>query len=289
MWKPGLRRAPGGGVSPRGGLRPRMPLWVVLGAWGAGLALSPVPRAVAEAPYFYDSVGDHVQYDPEFYPLNWSPGMLALSAQAWSRSDPPGTPRQAWSNQENTGQYRLQWWASPDPAYSLLVELKGDTEGNAVGEDYFLRSEFYYHGLQTALFLYVGIRVPDKGDFTVYGGVESLSYRLSDIFTGMKQDIPVAFRGFGEIRYVMDAEDPYLRFQAMAHTLPEWGVRSLVLSAAMSLVIQDEASPEYELQGHAEWYFYESFVRAGATFGYGLDLDSDGEQRFAAGLRLELF
>ena len=283
MRKPGSR----GGVSPaRGFFSKTVPLML------AGLVLglpALTTRARAEAPYFYDVLGQHALYDPEFYPLNWSSGMLGLSAQAWSKPSAGTGGRQALGNQEISGQFRLEWWASIDPAYSLLVELKGSTEGNVVADDYFLHSEFFYHGLSTPLYVYGGIRVPEHGEFNLYGGVESLSYRLSDIFKSMESDIPVGFRGSGELHYEIDQEHPFLRLQALAHTLPEWGIRSLILGAAFDVYVQEREKPRYEVQGHADWYFYESFIRMAATGGYSIDLDGDGEHRFAAGIRLELF
>jgi len=290
MRKPGLRPTPGGHVSSRAAAGPQgTPWFAALGALALGALAVLAPSARAEAPYFYDALGSHVLYDPEFYPMNWSGSMLSIMGQDWKRPDPPGAPRQAWSNQNDYGEYRLEWWVSPDPAYSLKVELKGATAANVVDADYFLASEFFYHGLETPLFVYGGIRVPEEGDFSVYGGVESLSYRLSDMFKDMEQDIPVAFRGFGEIHYTMEDQNPSLRLQTMAHTLPEWGIRSVTLSAAMDMTFQEEAKPRFELQGHAEWFFYEAFVRAGLITGYSVNVAHDGEQRFAAGIRLELF
>jgi len=254
----------------------------------AGLAL-PTGRAAAEAPYFYDDLTIASIYDPDFDPAMRQAGLLALMGQAWSRSD-NGDPRQNLADQDYVGQYRLQWWATLDPRYSLLVELKGSDKDQAVADDFFVRTEFVYQDLPVAMWVYGGLRIPEGSeDPTIWAGVESMSHRISDLFPGADDRIPVAFRGYAELRYNTDDNDPVLRLTALGHTVSGWGVPDLTLGTALDTFFQEGADPLWILQVHADYLLTHGAARVSVITGYGLDLDADGEQRLSLGLRAGLF
>jgi hypothetical protein len=254
----------------------------------AGLGLSAV-RAAAEAPYFYDDLSIASIYDPDFDPAMRQAGLLALVGQAWSRPD-NGDPRQNLGDQDYVGEYRLQWWATLDPRYSLLVELKGSDKDQVVADDYFLRTEFVYQDLPVAMWVYGGMRVPEGSeDPTVWFGVESMSHRIGDLFPGAEDRVPVAFRGYAELRYDFEDNDPVLRLTALGHTVSGWGVPDLTLGTALDTFFQEGNAPRWILQFHADYQLTHGAARVSVVSGYGLDLDSEGEQRLSLGARLGLF
>jgi len=256
-------------------------------AWIAGFLLFGASGAYAEAPFFYDPLGEHIIYDPEFYPLNRSAGLLSLIGQAWSRPDEG--PGQSPFTQDYHGEYRFLWVASLDPAYSLLVELKGSDRDNLVEDDYFLKSEFLYQGLEAPLFPYAGIRLPEDADFLFYGGLESMSYAVDDFIPNRKIGVPVAVRGWAELRIPSDSDlDPSLRLMGMAHSLEIPHVPDLVLSAGIDAIFNETKRPRWLLEGHAEYTLGYGFVRWVIMTGYALDLDTE-EQRASVGLKAELF
>ncbi|NNF08523.1 MAG: hypothetical protein HKN21_17305 [Candidatus Eisenbacteria bacterium] len=261
----------------------RLSLGVLVGVMMLGL----VPTAQAEAPFFYDPLGQHVLYDPEFYPLNRSAGLLSVMAQGWSV--PSDSPTEGVFEQDYEQEYRLQWVASLDPRYSLLVELKGSSKDDVIGDDYFLKSEFLYQGLDAPLYLYTGVRFPEEGDFLWYGGVESLSYRISDMTGSENATMPLAFRGFAEVRTRVEGEtDPVLRLMALAHTLPELGVQGLTLSFGLDSFFQENNEPTWLLEAHAEYRIFGSFLRWVLLSGYAYDIETE-VQRLSVGVRAELF
>lgn len=261
--------------------------------WGAAVLLAAVlvsaaPPAQAEAPFFYDPLGAAALYDPEFYPLNRTEGLLVLMGQAWSQPD-NGDGRQALTEQDYTAEYRMRWIASLDPRYSLLVELKASDRDRIVADDYFLKAEFLYQGMDAPLFVYGGLRLPEKTDFMAYAGLESMSYRLSDIIPGMRYDTQLAFRGFAEVRYDLDADDPVLRLMALAHTLPLPYVPGLLLSTGIDSFFMEGAAPRWLLEAHAEYALRRGVMGWSLIGGYSLDLEDGGEQRASLGVRAELF
>ncbi len=270
----------------RGG-RPLVGLGV-LAAVAAGLFLG-AGRAAAEAPFFYDSIALHSTYDPDFNPMNRHAGLVALLVQGWSYPD-AGTPRQSIFDQNYAAEYRFQWWATLDPRYSLLVELKADSRDLTVGEDYFLKTELVFQNVKAPLWVYTGMRVPEKTDFMVYGGVETMSFKLQDMLRNVDYDMPLAFRGFAELRYDLDDDDPTLRLMGLGHTLPEWGVPNLTLTAGLDTFFNTSRAPVWMLEGHAEYEMVPpGFARLSVLAGYGIDLRASGEQRFSIGARLGLF
>jgi|GEM_PF-6584320 len=259
---------------------------VVLGFTTSGLFPAP---ARAEAPFFHDPLADHVDYDPEFFPLNRSTGLISLMGQAWSRPD-LGHPDQALTNQDYWGEYRFQWVAALDPAYTLAVELKGSDRGHLVADDYFLKSEFLYQGLEAPLYLYGGIKLPEKDNFLFYGGLESMSYRLRDAFPNLGFSIPVGLRGFSEVRWTVDEPNPTLRFMALAHTLPDFVVRDLTVSVGADMFFHDAVEPRWLLEGHIEYAVpYGRSLRWSVITGYEFDLRDPNGQRLSLGVRTELF
>ena len=254
----------------------------------AGLAL-PAGRAAAEAPYFYDDLTVASIYDPGFDPGMRQSGLLALLIQGWSRPD-GSNPRQSLADQDYTGQYRLQWAITLDPRYSLLVELKGSDRDQVIADDFFVRTEFVYQALPVAMWAYGGMRIPEGSeDVTVWVGLESMSHRIGDIFPGAEHRIPVGFRGYAELRYNLDANDPVLRLTALGHTLTDWGVPNLTLGTALDTFFQEGTSPRWILQAHADYFLTSGAARVSLVTGYGLDLAADGEQRVSLGVRAGLF
>jgi len=246
-------------------------------------------RAAAEAPFFYDDVSVAATYDSTFSPMNRHAGMLALMVQGWSYPTAT-TPRQSVFDQDYAAEYRAQWWATLDPRYSLLVELKGSSRDKVVAEDYFLKSEFVYQGVHAPLWVYGGIRLPEKTNFMVYGGVESMSMKLQDMIPSTTVDLPVAFRGWAELRYDIDDTNPTLRLMGMGHTLPGWGVENLILTAGLDTFFKESAEPIWLVEGHAEYAVTPpGFARLSVMAGYAIDLKAGGEQRLSVGGRLGLF
>ncbi len=251
--------------------------------------LSLTGRAAAEAPFFYDDVSLAATYDSTFTPMDRHAGLVALMVQGWSYP-PPGTPRQSVADQDYAAEYRFQWWATLDPRYSLLVELKGSSRDQVVAGDYFLKSEFVYQGVHAPLWVYGGIRLPEKDNFMVYGGVESMSMKLQDMIPSTTLDLPVAFRGWAELRYDIDDTNPTLRLMGMGHTIPGWGVENFTLTAGLDTFFKEASEPIWMLEGHAEYAVTPpGFARLSVMAGYGIDLRAAGEQRLSLGARLGLF
>jgi hypothetical protein len=246
-------------------------------------------RAAAEAPFFYDDVSVAATYDSTFNPMNRHAGLLALMVQGWSYPT-SGVPRQSVFEQDYAAEYRLQWWASLDPRYSLLVELKGSSLDQVVADDYFLKSEFLYQGAHAPVWIYGGMRLPEKTNFMVYGGVESMSMKLQDMLPSTTADLPVAFRGWAELRYDIDDTNPTLRLMGMGHTLPGWGVENLTLTAGLDTFFKESAEPIWLVEAHAEYAVTPpGFARLSVLAGYAIDLKAGGEQRLSLGGRLGLF
>lgn len=256
---------------------------VLVGAF----ALGPSP-ARAEAPHFYDSLGPSALYDPEFFPMNRIGPLVSILVQGWSRPD-AGVPRQAPFDQNYEQQYRLLVNLGLDPRYSLLVELKGDSRDQVVGDDYFLKTEFFYQGLEAPLFVYGGMRMPEETDFLVYGGIESMSYAPRDLIPPLEADIPVAVRGFAEVRYDMDDNDPTLRLYTMLHTLPVRFAPTAVMSVGLDSRFQERVGPRWILDAHLEYRLPLGMIRPALVTGYALDLEDGGEQRLSLGLQTDLF
>ena len=263
-------------------VRPVMVLAILAGM--AGLA----SQAAAEAPFFYDDLSVAASYDPSFDPSARSVGTLTVLAQAWSLP-PADDPRQDVSDQDYTQQYRAQWNFTLDDRSAISVELKGASKGMVVGDDYFMKSEYIYKGARAPLWAYGGIRVPNETDFVVYGGVETMSYRLGDLFTSMTSDLPLAYKGYAEIRYDLDDENPALRLMLLGHTIPDWLVPRLTLGAGLDTYFREGMDPKWYVQGHADYLIRQGFGRLSAVAGYAVDLDSDGEQRLSLGVSVGLF
>lgn len=249
-----------------------------------GLLLSAGP-VEAEAPFFYDDIALSSQYDPELDPLMRGAGLVNILVQSWSRPD-AGHPRQALTEQTYTTQYRLQWHATLDPASTLLVELKASTKDRVVTGDYFIRSEYVYQGIRAPLWVYGGVRIPEKDDILVWAGAESMSFRLNDVWRGCRWDIPVALRGWAEIRHDIAETHPVYRLSVLAHNTPILTVRGLVVGTAMDMFFTRADQPHWILEGHVDYRLMEGAARLAVITGYGLDLAEDGEQRLSAGLRI---
>lgn len=263
-------------------VRPVMVLAVLAGM--TGLAA----QAAAEAPFFYDDLSSAAYYDSGFDPSGRMLGTLTVLAQAWSL---PSTddPRMDVSDQDYTQQYRAQWNFTLDDRSAISVELKGASKGMVVGDDYFMKSEYIYKGARAPLWVYGGIRVPNETDFVVYGGVETMAYRLGDLISDMGTDLPLAYKGYAEIRHDLDDHDPTLRLMLLGHTIPDWLVPRLTLAAGLDTYFRDGMDPKWYVQGHADYLIRQGFGRLSAVVGYAVDLDPDGEQRLSLGASVGLF
>jgi hypothetical protein len=253
----------------------------------AGIASSSSPAA-AEAPFFYDELSSAAYYDPDFDPATRTTGTLTVLAQAWS-FPPSYDPGRNVADQDYAQQYRAQWGFTLDERSALSVELKGASKGMVVGDDYFMKAEYLYKGVRAPMWVYGGIRVPNETDFLVYGGVETMSYRLGDILSSMTRDLPIAYKGYAEIRYDMDDQDPTLRLMLLSHTVPDWLMRRLTLGAGLDSYFREDTNPRWAVQGHAEYQVTQGFGRLSGLVGYAIDLDSGGEQRLSLGVSVGLF
>ena len=263
--------------------------WVGAAALVMGIALAvSAGMARAEAPFFYEDLTVASIYDPGFDPLSRQDGLLSVLGQAWSQPDAVH-PGEGVASQDYAAQYRLRWLATLDPRYSLLVELKASSRDRVVDEDYFVRSEFVVQGLRAPMWVYGGIRVPEKDDFMVYAGAESMSRRLRDFFPGFPLRVPAAFRGYAEVRYDLDEHDPTLRLTTLAHTIPGWGVPRLTLGVALDGFFREGTTPHWVLQGHADYLLTRGMTRVSVVSGYAVALQEDGEQRASLGLRVGVF
>jgi hypothetical protein len=260
----------------------RRGIW--LGLTALVLALCPLaPRA--EGPYFYDPLGSSAVYDPDFFPLNRSSGVLDLMFQVWS--GPPTSESGSLSNRKYVEQFRLQWFASLDPRWRLLIDAKASGADHVVPDDYFLKVDLLYQGLDAPWFLYGGVRLPEKDEWILYLGMESLSWRLEDFFRGMDSHIPLAMRGWIEGRWTQGSEYPVARPQLMIHTLPGLS-GSMVFSANADMAFTGDAGPQWFLGGHFEWTMKRGFVRPMILLGYDWEART-GVQRLSAALNLEFF
>ncbi len=245
-------------------------------------------RAAAEAPFFYDDISTVSVYDSTFTPMNRHAGLLNLYVQGWTYPD-AGNPRQGVLSQNWAAEFRGRWVAPLDPAQSLTIEVKGSSRDHVVSEDYFLRTEYMYQGLKVAMFPYAGMRVPEHGEFEVYGGLESMSYKLQDVFPGFQGDVPLGFRGWAELRYDLDASNPVLRLEALSHTLAGWGVPDLTVTGGLDTFFQEGAAPRWLFEAHAEYALTQGFGQLGVLAGYSLDMAHDGIQQFSLGGKVGLF
>ena len=245
-------------------------------------------RAMAEAPYFYDEIASTATYDPEFDPGARMNRTLSVMAQLWSMPDAED-PCEGVVDQDYTQQYRAQWTFTLDQQSALSVELKGSSKGRVVDDDYFMKAEYLFKGAKAPLWFYGGMRLPRETDFLVYGGVETMSYRLSDILQDMARDVPVAYKGYAELRYDLDDEDPTLRLMVLGHTIPDGLLQRLTLAAGINSAFRDGMAPRWTLQGHAEYQFTRGFGQLNGVVGYAVDLEEEGEQRLSLGVLAGLF
>ena len=266
----------------RGVVRPVM-VFAILAAM-VGMAA----QAAAEAPFFYDDLSRAAYYDPGFDPSGRSVGTLTVLAQGWSLP-PADNPRQDVSDQDYTQQYRAQWNFTLDERSAISVELKGASKGMVVADDYFMKGEYIYTGARAPLWVYGGIRVPNETDYLVYGGVETMSFRLSDLISDMSTDLPLAYKAYAEIRHDLDDKNPELRLMLLGHTIPDWLVQRLTLAAGLDTYFREGMNPKWYVQGHAEYLIRQGFGRLSAVTGYAVDLDRDGEQRLSFGVSVGLF
>jgi hypothetical protein len=263
-------------------VRPAMVLAILAAMTGL------VAQAAAEAPFFYDDLSSAAYYDPGFDPSGRMVGTLTVLAQGWS-FPAADDPRQDVSDQDYTQQYRARWNFTLDERSAISVEMKGASKGMVVADDYFMKGEYVYKGAQVPLWVYGGIRVPNETDYLVYGGVETMSYRLSDLFANMASDLPLAYKGYAEIRHDLDDHDPELRLMLLGHTVPDWLVPRLTLAAGLDTYFREGMDPKWYVQGHADYLIRQGFGRLSAIAGYAVDLDRDGEQRLSLGVSVGLF
>ena len=206
--------------------------------------------------------------------------------QTWSQPS-ADDPHGSLAGQKYVEQYRLRWFASLDPRWRLLVDAKASGADRVVPDDYFLKLDLLYQGLDGPWFLYGGVRLPEEEDWVLYLGIESLSWRLEDLFGGRETRIPIAFRGWVEGRWTQGSDNPVLRPQLMMHTLPQLSSR-LVFSLNADMAFTGNAEPQWLLGGHAEWTLKRGFVRPMIVLGYDWSVRDD-VQRLSAGLNLEFF
>jgi hypothetical protein len=248
----------------------------------ATVGLAGPAGARAEAPFFYDAIGDLAVVDTTFQPARRTAGGLALFLQAWSV---PGTPAQSPGRQEVAGEYRLQWSYPLDPRYELRLELKADTRDGAIDEDYFLRGEFFYKGAHVPLWFYGGVRLPEKDNVGGYAGLETMSRRLGDV---LPLEPPLAVRAFAEARLSQDEPHPTVRFMGLLHTVPARQGSFLVAGAALDTYFQEMSAPRWILQGHLELEGGRKLLRFEVTAGYAVE-PATGEQRVSLGVRRGVF
>ena len=258
------------------------------GCWVLGtlavLAMSALAAPVyAEAPSVYDPLGNQAEYDPDLFPLNRSAGTVELLIQGWSEVD-PAHPRGSVFNQDYTEQFRLRWFASLAPEYTLLVEGKASGKDHAVLDDYFLKTDLSYQGLSSPFIPYGGMRFSENDSWTAYFGLESLSHRTADVFNKAQNRAPVAYRGWMEVRF-HEKGQPTLRLQGMAHSLPEL-VENMDFSVGLDTFFTEGFSPDWLAALHWDWEVTKGFGRIFTATGYEYNLRTK-EQRasFGAGLR----
>ena len=256
---------------------------VVLG----GLLLGgPSDQARAEAPFFYDDLYDVAFYDPDLTPMNRPVGYLAGYIQWWSTPD-PGHPKQTLTDQDHTDQYRLKWVTPLKQASSaIMLELKGAGEKNIVPEDYFLRAEWIYRGLESPMFIYAGLRAPREGDPIIYAGLESMSFLPSDLFKKVEKRIPIAFKGYGEVRYDTDADNPTLRLMILAHSLRDTPLgKRVAIAAPFEAQFNEDRRPLWLFSPHLDVNLIDGLFRLDFVSGYELELHENGGHRWSLGLR----
>jgi hypothetical protein len=247
------------------------------------LAALAVPAAAprgarAEAPFFYDAIGEIAVVDTTFLPSSRGAAGLFVEAQAWTA---PGTPGDPLGEQELTGQYRLLWSYPLDPRYELRVELKGDTRNGVVGDDYFLRGEFFYKGAAFPLWFYGGVRLPERANAMGYAGVETMSLRPL-------RPVPAGVRAFSEVRFSQDESRPVLRATGFLHTLPARGRPSVLAGVVLDTFFQDREAPRWIAQGHLEVALGGRALDLVLTGGLGVDL-ATGDPQVSFGVRRRVF
>jgi hypothetical protein len=270
-------RAPSAGKAPK----------AVLAIVFAVTALLTAAQAGAEAPFFYDDLFNATFYDPEFKAQNRPRGYLAGLIQGWSRPEVGAHARQSLARQDWTDQYRLIWNAPlPKSPIGLLIELKGAGARDVVPDDYWARGEIY-GGLETApIWLYGGFRAPQEGAITIYGGLESMSYRIEDLFKNAKETLPIAFKGYAEIRYNEDDNDnPVLRLMLLSHNIVGEWLGPFTIGVPIESLFSEGQSPQWILSPHVDIKLTDGFFRLDLNTGYAVDLASGGEQRAMIGLR----
>ena len=266
-------RSPGSGALRRAS-------WAGLVLAAAGSILAPAASR-AEAPFFYDDLFDAAFYDSTFVPANRPVGFLTGALQAWSV---PDRPSQNAGDQSYFGEYRVRWVTPLEAKSALLVELKGAARTEIVRDDYVVKSEFIYRGLEAPAWIYGGLRIPEESDFLVYGGVESMSFQAQDLFKNVEESIPVAGKGYAEVRWDMDDSNPSLRLVALPHTVPG-RLGPATVAAPFEVFFQEGVRPLWLFTPHLDVNVLAGFVRVDLTSGYAIELRDGGEQRFAAGIQ----
>jgi len=213
--------------------------------------------------------------------------------QLWSQPR-DGHPKENVFSQQYVEQFRAQWFASLDPNWTLLLDAKASGKDNVVREDYFLKADILYQGWDKPFYPYGGMRFPESGNWVVYGGVETMSYRPGDVHGKARTNVPLAARGWLELRYQDGQNSPTLRVQGLIHTLPDLfaslpgPLDGLVLSAGIDSHFNDDRKAEWLAVGHIDWTLKRGFARPMIVSGYAVDM-STGEQRASLGLGVELF
>ncbi len=239
--------------------------------------------AGAEAPFYYDDLYDVSFYDPNFQPMFRPTGYLAFLAQGWTYANVPGESLQ---DQNLRGEYRLRWSVGLDEAYSaLLIEGKAAQQKNIVPEDYFLKLEYIYRGLKAPLWLYGGARLIEDADAVLYGGVETMAFHVADLLKTTSRKLPLAFKGFAEVRYNPDVENnPSLRLMAMVMN-PKGSLGLVTLALPVDMTFAENEKPIYLLSPHLDVTVLKGFLQVDLVSGFSVELKEDGEQRASIGIR----
>ena len=210
-------------------------------------------------------------------------GSLEVMVQAWSRTaaNEPGEPL---GDQDYYGEYRLRWRFAMDEAKSgALLELKGSDEARVAPDDYFVKLEYMYRGIQGPFWLYGGLFAADDGDPRFYGGVETMSFTLGDLTKKESDQYPVAGKAYAEVRYNPDADNnPVLRLQVMLHSLPTL-VHPIRVAVPFEGFFAENENPLWVIQPHLEARVFDGFVGLDLIAGYEYSFGQVDRHRIAVG------